>query len=242
MYIQDALDPETNSYIITNMSIKDDLEKGMEDTNPSRGLDFFKFVDGDNRIRILSEGFVIAQHFFGKGIQPSVCYGISKGCPFHKETDKPASVKYSCYILDRADNVVKLADLPYSVIKKVSDLQLDSEWAFDTFPMPYDIKVTFKKDESPANMYSVIGSPKREELPAETVKTLDDLMKNANPGNMVENKKSKQLEDHKQKGIWLDPSKNLSEEDKQKIQEARNREIDASDSQDDEIKGGEIPW
>lgn len=226
-------------------SINDKLNKDTEDTNPKTGLEFFKFLEGNNKVRVLTEGEVITQHFFGKGIRPSVCYGISKGCPFHKDEDKAPSVKYSCYILDYTDNKVKLADLPYSVIKKVGDLQENTDWAFDSFPMPYDITVNYKPAESPANMYSVIGSPKQESVSEEVLSTLAELVKTANPGKLIESKKAKQLEEHKASGLWKPFESGLSEDEKARIRKARGEDkviqVD-EDAQGDAIKGAEIPW
>lgn len=227
------------------MSINDSLEKGMEDTRAS--LNFLnKFNEGDTRVRILTEGAVIAQHFFGKGIRPSICYGISKGCPFHKSDDNAASVKYSCYILDRTDNSIKLADLPYSVIKKIGDLQLNSEWAFDTFPMPYDVTVTHKPKESPANMYSVVGSPKRDVLDQTVLTALDELMKSADPAKLIENKKAKQLEEHKASGIWKAPGSDLTDAEKARMRQLRGEdktiEIDVDAQGNDNINPDDIPF
>lgn len=211
------------------------LEKEMSDIKTSF---FHKFTEGENRIRILSDGAVLAQHFFGKGIKPSICYGIAKGCPFHKGSDKSASIKYSCYVLDRIDNTVKLSDLPYSVIKKIGDLQLNSEWAFDSFPMPYDVTVTYKSAESPANMYSVVASPKRDSLNESTLKELDELMKTANPATLIETKKENQLIEHKKQGIWKEPTSNLTDEEKAQIKRMREPEIQL----ENDINPDDIPF
>ncbi len=232
------------------MSINDQFDNEMKDINPNRGLDYYKFQEGDNRIRILSEGAIIASHFFGKGVRPSICYGINKGCPFHKEDDKSASVKYSCYILDRVDDQIKLADIPYSIIKKVGDLQLDSEWSFEYFPMPYDIKVVYKPNESPANMYSVVASPKRDPLSQIVVDKLGELLTKSNPAELVKNKKLRQMSEHKDQGIWEEPS-TLSEEDKAEINRIRDKALGAQhkssidtrvDESDRDINPEDIPF
>lgn len=219
-------------------NINDQLEIEMKDTTVNKGFDFYRMQDGDNKFRILSEGAVLAQHFFGKGQKPSVCYGISKGCPFHKETDLNPSIKYTCYILDRMDDTIKLADLPYSVIRSVGELQKDEDYSFDDFPMPYDIKVTYRKEEAPAKMYTVIASPKREPLSKDKLEKLDELMKKASPVDLVEKKKTAQMEAHIQQGIWIDPTtikSDLSQEDIDKIKQLRENamkkepEIDISD-------------
>lgn len=223
-------------------SLKDQLDSETKDTNSGRDL-YYKFQEGDNRLRILSEGSVIAKHFFGKGQIPSICYGISKGCPFHKVDDKPASVKYSCYILDRVDNQIKLADLPYSVTKKVSDLQEDQEWAFSSFPIPYDIKVVYKPNESAANMYSVVASPKREELPQEIMGKLAELLVSSDPSKLVQEQKDKQLQKHKEEGSWKGFDTDLTDEQKESIREAREAEIKSRETvNEDNISPEDIPF
>jgi len=232
------------------MSIEDQLREEMKD-NVSRNFDYFRMQDGDNKVRILSEGSVLPQHFFGKGKKPRVCYGISKGCPFHqgemapKDKDgniKQPSIKYTCYVLDRMDDVIKLADLPYSVISKVGELQKNEEWAFEEFPMPYDVTITYKKEESPAKMYSVIGSPKHVALHNDQLDKLAKLMEKASPKDMVQKKKEKQIEIDKQEGIWLDPANtSLTDEQKADIKAVREKAI-ADKKKKEEISEDEIPF
>lgn len=227
------------------MSLKDQLENETRDVRNS-GI-YFKFQEGDNRIRVLSEGAVVATHFFGKGVPASVCYGISKGCPFHDEKapkdekgqPKNASIRYRCYVLDRVDEQIKQVDLPYSVVQKISALQEDPEWAFE-FPMPYNIKVTYKPDESPTNMYSVIGSPKREELRDEIGSKLADLLSSANPVKLVQDQKDRQMLLHKEQGIWLENKSTLTEDEKKRITQLKDTERQKRSEID--ISGDEIPF
>lgn len=233
------------------MSLKDQLEKEVGEMN-NRDYDFYKMVEGENKMRILSEGEVVRQYFFGKGIKPSICYGKEKGDPYSinppidKQTGEPKkpSIKYTCYVLDRVDNKVKLADLPYSVIKSVSELQQDSDWVFDEFPMPYDIKVNYKPNESPANMYTVIGSPKREDLPQEILEQLNKLMETANPKDLIQKKKDKQMREHMEQGIWIDPTTlkpDLTEEEIAQIK-ALKANVMEKEVLEDDIDVSDIPF
>lgn len=183
---------------------------------------FFKFLEGENRIRILSKGEVIGQHFLGKGTRPSTCYGVTKGCPLHEENyfgDEPkefpkVSIKYQVYLLDRADGAIKVADLPYTVIKKIAEFQEDEDYKFDTFPMPYDIKVTYKPNESAGNMYSVIASPKREEITAEVSSALKSQEEKYPISEAIQKKKDAQIQVHKEQGIWVSPEMHKENYDK----------------------------
>lgn len=175
---------------------------------------YFKFVSKEvSKFRILSEPKLIAQHFFGKGNKPSVCYGEDKGCPFHGEkapkddkgNEKSPSVKFITYILDRADGKVKIADLPYTIIKKIDSWEKDEDYGFKGYPMPYDIKVAFDKDKAPAEMYDVNASPKREPINDDILGEVAGKMAKFSPTQMVEKKKSTQISEHQTAGIWISP-------------------------------------
>lgn len=194
-----AVGGENNN--ITMSSQKDLLNQAKDDYGVGGNADFFQFDKaGEYRFRQLTAGFPLATHFFGKGMKAKVCYGTDKGCPFHgakapqddKGNEKKPSVKFICYVLDRRDGKIKLAELPYSVIKVVTDLQEDSDYAFEDFPAPYDLKVTFDKEASPADMYKTLPSPKIEPLTAEQADELEEKMKKITPSAYVEKRKEKQ--------------------------------------------------
>lgn len=196
-------------------NINKQLESDMSDFGKKQGgADlFYKFQAGENRVRVLTKGEVLGQHFFGKGIRPTVCYGVSKGCPFHQENNLTntakefpnVSIKYSVYLLDRVDNSIKVADLPYTVIKKIGELQEDADYSFDSFPMPYDLKITYKPDESASNMYSIIASPKREDISAELTEQLKEKMEKYPIDAQIQKKKDAQILVHKEQGVWVSP-------------------------------------
>ncbi len=234
------------------MSITDQINREMKEVS-DRGS-FFKAVEGENKIRILSEGSIIATHWVND--RPFPCYGETKGCPRHgfgapKDKDgKPQmpQVKYTCYVLDRTDNKVKLADLPYSVIKSVGDLQNDADWAFSEFPMPYDIKIIYyKKDPAtgkpmaPANMYKLIASPNRALIEQEHVDSLRKLLETANPVDLVKKKKDAQLNADRMNGTWIEPV-GLSEEEKARIQELRENAMKPKEVDPDAIDPNDIPF
>lgn len=181
-------------------SQKDIMNQANEQYGTGGSGGFFTFEkNGTYRLRVLTLCYPLATHFLGKGVKPAVCYGIDKGCPYHGESapkddkgeEKKPSVKFVGYVIDRRDGKVKLGELPYSVINAINDLQEDEEYAFDDFPMPYDIKVTVDKDASPANMYKTLGSPNRSELTEEEEQGLTDAMKKRTPEVYVEQRKEK---------------------------------------------------
>jgi len=102
---------------------------------PKGGNDWFKWREGQNRIRILTEFETIYESY-----QDGICF---TGCGFE------GTPKFMCYVLDmdaiNIDNekepTIKLAKLPGAVANYVAGLQEDEEYTFDSMPMPYDIKV-----------------------------------------------------------------------------------------------------
>lgn len=155
--------------------------------------DFYQFEEGVNKMRILVQPSVIAFHFHGEGQKPDVCVGIEEGCPYHKESDKKPSLKLATYVLDRRDNKVKFAELPLSISYSLNDLQEDSDFAFDGFPMPYDVKITHDpKNQDPKAKYRLVASPKREDITEEEVASLGEAMKKMTPEQYVEIRKDKQ--------------------------------------------------
>lgn len=182
-------------------SQKDLLNQAKEEHGVGGGGDFFQFdKSGEYRIRQLTAGFPLATHFFGKGQKSKVCYGAERGCPYHgegaprddKNNEKKPSVKFVAYVLDRRDDTIKLGELPYSVIKVVTDLQEDSDYAFEDFPAPYDLKINYDKDASPADMYKTLPAPKIEPLNEEQAADLAEKMKKITPETYVQKRKDKQ--------------------------------------------------
>jgi len=146
--------------------------------------DFYKFEEGDNRVRILAiADEPIAKHFVAK--KGVTCVGIENGCPLHGEnapmdekSGKPRSpsIKYMAYIVDREEpNNIRLADLPYSLMKQLSDLKNDPDWSFDELPMPYSVTVKYNPDAAGTDMYKLIPSPTRVPVSAEIIEKLSHM-------------------------------------------------------------------
>jgi len=163
--------------------------------------DYFKFEEGDNRMRILTQPKVIAYHFPQEG-RPDVCVGIDEGCPHHKidpktgEAKKP-TIRLCTYIVDRNDkNKIKFAELPLSVSYAINDLQKNDDYRFDEFPMGYDVTITHDpKNKDPKAKYRLLPSPKFTALTAEEEKAFHDAMEKMSPEQYVEKRKAKQKGD-----------------------------------------------
>lgn len=157
---------------------------------------YFKFKEGRNRIRILAEGEMIATHFVGgKGY---TCFGIKDGCPYHGDgapkseegIPRKPSAKLITYVLDKSNGDVapKQAEIPYSVVKQINTFAEEKDFAFAAFPMPYDITVNYNAKAAPNDMYKVVPSATRDEVPPEV---LEELEKMPPVSQTVERKKAK---------------------------------------------------
>jgi hypothetical protein len=180
------------------MNLSDSLKQAEKEYE--LGGDYFKFEEGDNKIRVLTMWEPLATHFVKAGSKttPHTCYGKDKGCPLHDEgaplddngNPKAPSVRFVTYVCDRKDSdKLKVADLPYTVVKAITALQTDEDYAFDNFPMPFDVKVKYDKNEAGAAMYSVTPSPNRESLPDFV---MDGMVNKKDVQRIVDEKKSKE--------------------------------------------------
>lgn len=177
------------------MGFMDDINEEQKKYGGGGGNRFEFENKGVYRIRILNQPKVLATHFFGKGNPAVTCVGIDEGCTYHTEKDDRPSIKLVTYVIDRKDGKVKIAELPLSISYALNDLQEDEEFAFENFPMPYDVKVTYDPDnKDPKAKYRLVASPKQEALTDEEETELAEKMKKQTPEQYVESKKHKQKE------------------------------------------------
>lgn len=106
----------------------------------SEKADYYKFKEGDNRLRLLTE-----------------CL------PHQGEYKGTKNFKWLCYVLDRRDGKVKTFFMPHTVYKQIEALQANPDYTFADVPMPYDVTVHAKKAGTKEVEYSLI--PARRETP-----------------------------------------------------------------------------
>lgn len=150
---------------------------------PEQTKDYFSLKEGDNRIRIVSAGAVISEHF-----KIGVCYEKDKGCkgclawekdqadpsvPEEKKNRNKASYKKMFWVIDRNDQAlllkekfenptqsIKLAKFGNKILKALDALANNPDYSFDSFPMPYDITINAKNAGTIGVEYNVVPSPK----------------------------------------------------------------------------------
>lgn len=230
------------------METLDDVLKGAAQEHGKGGGDFFKFEkSGDYRLRLLSLPAAMATHFFGKGQPSSVCYGIGKGCPFHEDHEDPA-VKFIAYVLDRSDNKIKLGEFPWSVVSALSAYQKDEEYAFASYPMPYDVKVTVdKENKDKKQIYKTIAGRAVTPLTEEQMADLHEKLDKMPVEKFIEKRKEAQITKHKETGLWVSDEKR-AELDRarmakaKEIAEADGTKDDAIEYPHEDINPDDIPF
>lgn len=115
---------------------------------------FFKFVDGNNNVfRVLTSPEIMYEDF-DNGI-------VFKGCGFQ---GTPVAL---AYVLDRADNTIKLAKLKWGLIKDLATWEGSGDFNITgEYPMRYDIRAN-KTGTSKQTKYTYNIVPKESEVPAD---------------------------------------------------------------------------
>ena len=167
------------------MSLKEKLEASQKSEFNSSGSSWFKFKEGKNSIRVLTEPEPFFENF-GRG----VCY---TDCGFS------GSAKTLAYILDNADGKVKLMRIPYTISEMIASWQTDEDWAFDSFPMDFDINIDVKGAGTKEVVYSPTPRPKKSTVSDEVI---DQVMKQSPCSKIIEKLKEKNIEKHKADGSW----------------------------------------
>lgn len=116
------------------------------------GGDSFKVQNGNNIIRVLTEGVYHESEYkdpkSGKG-------NITK--------------KFVMFVIDRKDGRVKPYFAPYALYKAIANLEPDPFFAFQGMPMPYDVNIKVENAGTLNVEYNVQASPNKSELTPEEV-------------------------------------------------------------------------
>lgn len=136
--------------------------------------DLYEIQEGDNQVRVLSGYDVVARHWQGKGEDNPVCFGEDKGCPWHEriegnELKYPLRIRCIFWLLDRRDDKIKLAFMPYKFASAIGKLQKDKEWGFEQVPMPYDVNFTAEGVGDRDVEYAMVPVPSRKKLSNEVI-------------------------------------------------------------------------
>lgn len=176
--------------------------------------DWFKFSEGDNKMRVLAEPALLAEKF-----KLGVVYGKDRGYPYNDEDEgvPNTSVRWLTWIIDRKDNKVKLMKVPHTVFKQISAYQKQEDYAFSEHPMPYDINVAAVKAGQKEVEYAVMAARNNTGLTDAEFETYKKVAK-ITPKEIVEKMKDKAIKEHQRKGIWLSPEQR-EENERKRVEE-----------------------
>lgn len=102
---------------------------------------FYKYQEGDNRIRLMSECLPHTSDYQGQ-----------------------KSFKWLCYVLDRRDGKVKAHFMPHKIYKAIEALQVNEDYVFTEVPMPYDVTIRATKAGTKDVEYAVMPARKESAL------------------------------------------------------------------------------
>lgn len=165
--------------------LKDKLATAEKSEHNGGGSNWFKFREGKNSIRVITE----PEPFF-EDFKMGVCY---TDCGFQ------GSAKSLAWILDNADGKIKLMRIPYTITKLISSWQEDEDWSFESFPMPYDVNIEATGAGTKEVDYKVTPRPKREPVAPSVI---DAVMGENTTVEVIEALKGKNIEKHKADGTW----------------------------------------
>lgn len=134
---------------------------------------WLKLVEGDNKVRIVSQIEDFGSHFIpGPKPRSVVCIGKDT-CPYCNIGEK-ASVKFMVYAIDRKDGLVKILQFGYTIFKQYKDYALSEDYGFEVIP-DYDMNIkrtgTGKETE-----YNLIPARKPSELTVEEQASIDKVL------------------------------------------------------------------
>jgi len=137
------------------------------------GGDIWKIQEGENKVRIVRNeyGFQAAHWFQKKKLGD--CPGINNGCKFcldeqlSDQARKP-SKQFYLYIIDRKDQQIKIAQVPWSVVKSIEEWRIKPSYEFNEDGLPkYDMifsKIVDPTKQPPSNT-SYTVTPERTDTP-----------------------------------------------------------------------------
>lgn len=165
--------------------IKAQEEEGRREGISSQGGGWYKFVEGDNVFRVLTE-----PELFFEDFKRGICY---TDCGYQ------GSAKFLTFVLDMKDNKVKVARLPYGIGTTIAGFQQDEDYKFDGFPMPFNIKVKAKNAGTKEVEYTVLPSPNRSDV---SEQVLGELSKSKSVAEILTKMKDDQKQKHIEDGTW----------------------------------------
>lgn len=186
------------------MSFRDEFDAAQAEIG---GSDYFKFKEGENRLRILAKP-VRKITRFGYGIcyaGAAYCQAAAMTADYEKakqeaiaagkdasDVSQPTlSLKWACWAVDRATKKVVNVELTNKMMETIISYMESEEGKFTEWPMPYDVIVTAKGAGQKSVKYSMIAA--RSNTPV-TEEELELLGKQTPMDQIIEKMKAKKRE------------------------------------------------
>jgi hypothetical protein len=179
------------------------------------GGDFFKFKEGANRLRIMSEPLIKVFRFgygicyegapycqkatLDKELAEAKALAKSQGKDPSKVAIKMPSKKWECWAIVRGDgkeikDKFAIVDFPYGVSKDLRELMGSDEGGFKSFPMPYDINIKAKNAGTFDVEYTLIANRSNTDLTEEELAEYAKLTPISEILERMKDKKRKEVE------------------------------------------------
>ncbi len=127
--------------------------KKLEESGKVGGSDYFKVQNGNNIIRVLTEGVYHESQYTDQ-----------------KTGKVSVTKKFVMFIIDRKDGKIKPYFAPYVIYKAVASLEEGPFFKFQGMPMPYDVNIKVENAGTLNVTYNVQASPTPSELTGEEIK------------------------------------------------------------------------
>lgn len=181
---------------MNSKELKQYLKDYDEGTLPAQNNDYFNVGKNEKaKIRILVEPVNFAQYWDNAMNKPFILVGADEGCPYSGKVDK-VTVRYMTWVLDykaheNGEPAVKLYEMPATIAKAIKKLQMEDEYNFDTYPMPYDLNIA-RDDTKEIVEYSVLPARQNSDVPAVILENMPNL---SAPADIIEAKKQKRIKE-----------------------------------------------
>lgn len=149
------------------------VDKQEEKRKEERSKEYFNIEEGANRFVLLSNLAPLAQVYEGGKYRPA------------KEGDDQSSISTKGVGWVYQEGMVKLAKIPYTVVKQIRALQQNPDWEWK-LPFPHVMTLTAEGAGTKEVKYSLTPGPKEIEIPKDI---LDILAKKPTPAEMVDRAK-----------------------------------------------------
>lgn len=206
--------------------LNDKIEDANNSEHTNKDSGWLEIKEGANQFRVLTEPELMFQNY-----KMGICY---HECGFE------GTPKYMARVLDRKDNKVKLYKIPFKIFKSIAALEVDEDYKFEGFPMPYDIKLNAKNAGTKEVEYTVMPSPKIVAVGEEVV---EFLSKQKPIKDVIKAMQDKNIENHKADGTWQKEQDRLEElRDKLRKGHVNDEGLDTVEYPEEQINAEDIPF